>query len=58
MQAYLNLTPFIEIAAALDAVSSFPCLIVSNGTPTMLNSTVQSAGFSAIANYNAFTVPT
>jgi len=44
MQAYLNLSPFPEIAAALDALSSSSCSILSNGTLTMLRSAVQSAG--------------
>ncbi len=45
MQAYLSLSPFPEVAAALDVLSSIPCSILSNGTPTMLESAVQSAGF-------------
>ncbi len=44
MQAYLNLSPFPEIAAALDALGGLPCSILSNGTPTMLRSAVQNAG--------------
>lgn len=41
MQAYLNLSPFPEIAAALDALSGSSCSILSNGTPTMLQSAVR-----------------
>ncbi len=45
MQAYLSLSPFPDIAAALDDLDDFPCAILSNGTPTMLRSAVESAGF-------------
>lgn len=45
MQAYRSLSPFPEIAAALDALSHVSCSILSNGTPTMLQSAVRSAGF-------------
>jgi 2-haloacid dehalogenase len=44
MQAYLPLSPFPEIAAALDALSTVPCSILSNGSPKMLNSVVRNAG--------------
>lgn len=44
MQAYLSLSPFPEVAAALDALCHIPCSILSNGTPTMLQSAVRSAG--------------
>jgi 2-haloacid dehalogenase len=44
MQAYLSLSPFPEVAAALNALSHVPCSILSNGTPTMLQSAVRSAG--------------
>ncbi len=44
MQAYLSLNPFPEVVAALDALSGIPCSILSNGTPTMLQSAVRSAG--------------
>ena len=44
MQAYLSLSPFPEIATALDALSGFPCSILSNGTPTMLQRVAQSTG--------------
>ena len=44
MEAYLMLSPFPEIAAALDALSPLPCSILSNGTPKMLESVVQNAG--------------
>ena len=43
MQAYLTLSPFPEIAAALEALGGVPCSILSNGTPTMLDSVVQNA---------------
>lgn len=45
MQAYLSLSPFPEVAAALDALSHIPCSILSNGTLTMLQSVVQNAGW-------------
>lgn len=44
MQAYLTLSPFPEVAAALDALSHVPFSILSDGTPTMLQSAVRSAG--------------
>jgi 2-haloacid dehalogenase len=44
MQAYLTLSPFPEIAAALDALGSLPCSILSNGTRKMLDSVVDNAG--------------
>jgi len=44
MQAYLTLDPFPEIAAALDALGGLPCSILSNGTPTMLDSVVRNGG--------------
>jgi 2-haloacid dehalogenase len=47
MQAYLTLEPFPDVAAALDALGGVTCAILSNGTPTMLRSVVQSAGFEA-----------
>ena len=43
MQAYLTLSPFPEIAAALDALSRVPCSILSNGSPVMLASVVRNA---------------
>ena len=44
MQAYLTLSPFPEIAAALEALARVPCSILSNGTPKMLDSVVRNAG--------------
>jgi 2-haloacid dehalogenase len=44
MQAYLTLNPFPEVAAALKALSAVPCSILSNGSPTMLESVVRNAG--------------
>jgi 2-haloacid dehalogenase len=44
MQAYLTLSPFPEIAAALEALGGVSCSILSNGTPTMLDSVVRNAG--------------
>jgi 2-haloacid dehalogenase len=44
MQAYLTLRPFPEITTALESLSTVPLSILSNGTPTMLDSVVRSAG--------------
>ena len=44
MQAYLMLSPFPEIPAALEALGGVPCSILSNGTPSMLDSVVRNAG--------------
>jgi 2-haloacid dehalogenase len=44
VQAYLALSLFPEITAALDALGSLPCSILSNGTPRMLESVVRNAG--------------
>jgi 2-haloacid dehalogenase len=45
MEAYLRLSPFPEIAAALEVLSTVPCSILSNGSPKMLDSVVRNAGF-------------
>ena len=44
MQAYLTLSPFPEIPAALEALSTVPCSILSNGSPKMLDAVVKNAG--------------
>ena len=44
MEAYLTLSPFPEIAGALEALSQMPCSILSNGTPKMLEGVVRNAG--------------
>jgi 2-haloacid dehalogenase len=44
MQAYLTLSPFPDIPAALEALSTVPCSILSNGSPTMLDTVVRNAG--------------
>ena len=44
MEAYLTLSPFPEIVTALEALSTVPLSILSNGTLAMLDSVVQSAG--------------
>jgi 2-haloacid dehalogenase len=44
MQAYLSVSPFPEVADAMDGLSHVPCSILSNGTPMMLENAVQSAG--------------
>jgi 2-haloacid dehalogenase len=43
MQAYLTLSPFPEIPAALEALAGVSCSILSNGTPNMLDSVVRNA---------------
>ena len=43
MQAYLTLSTFPEIAAALQALATVPCSILSNGSPKMLESVVRNA---------------
>ena len=43
MQAYLTLSPFPEIAAAMEALGGVPRSILSNGTPKMLDSVVRNA---------------
>jgi 2-haloacid dehalogenase len=44
MQEYLSLSPFPDVAAALDALKNVPCSILSNGSPKMLHSAVRNAG--------------
>ena len=44
MEAYLTLSPFPEIVTALEALSTVPLSILSNGTPEMLDSVVRNAG--------------
>ncbi len=43
MASYLTLSLFPDIAAALGALGSLPCSILSNGSPTMLDSVVRHA---------------
>lgn len=45
MQSYLTLSPFADSSEALDALAPAPCAILSNGTPEMLRSVVQNAGW-------------
>jgi 2-haloacid dehalogenase len=44
MQSYLRLSTFPDVDTALGALSSVPCSILSNGTPSMLESVVRNAG--------------
>ena len=44
MEAYLTLSPFPEIPAALKALSRVPCSILSNGSLKMLDNVVRNAG--------------
>jgi 2-haloacid dehalogenase len=45
MQAYLVLSPFPDVAAALESLAGVPCAILSNGSPQMLQSVVKNARF-------------
>jgi 2-haloacid dehalogenase len=45
MEAYLSLSPFADVPAALDSLSGFPLAILSNGSPAMLQDVVRNAGF-------------
>jgi 2-haloacid dehalogenase len=45
MQAYLSLSPFGDVAAALDSLGGFSLAILSNGSPAMLEGVVRMAGF-------------
>ncbi len=44
MQAYLTLDLFPDVAPALDSLAGAACAILSNGSPGMLQSVVNSAG--------------
>jgi len=44
MQAYLAPTTFLDVRTALEAFSGIPLAILSNGSPTMLDSAVRSNG--------------
>jgi 2-haloacid dehalogenase len=44
MAAYLSLSCFPEVKAALARLVPRPCAILSNGTPTMLRAAVESSG--------------
>lgn len=44
MQSYLTLSPFPDVADALDRLAESPCAILSNGAPDMLRSVVKNAG--------------
>src|SRR5579862_9456868 len=48
MDAYLHLDPFPEVKQALRSLSGQPLAILSNGTPKMLQSVVESAGLQGI----------
>jgi 2-haloacid dehalogenase len=44
LDAYLSPPIFADARVALDALGDFPCAILSNGTPAMLESAVRAAG--------------
>ena len=47
MSAYLTLSPFPEVPAALRALGGWPLAVLSNGSPRMLESAVRSSGLGA-----------
>jgi 2-haloacid dehalogenase len=47
MSAYLTLSPFPEVPAALRALRGRPLAVLSNGSPRMLESAVRSSGLGA-----------
>lgn len=51
MEEYLTLSPFPEIAAAMESLSSVPCAILSNGSPKMLDGVVRNAGLEGRFQY-------
>ena len=48
MRAYLTLSCFPEVPAALHRLAGRPCAILSNGTPAMLEAAVTSSGLSSM----------
>ena len=44
METYLHLNPFPEVQQALRALSDYPLVILSNGSPRMLKAAAESAG--------------
>jgi 2-haloacid dehalogenase len=44
LDTYLHLSPYPEIPATLAALAPRPCLILSNGAPSMLEAVVMSSG--------------
>jgi 2-haloacid dehalogenase len=44
LQAYLQLSAYPESLSTLEALAPRPCLILSNGTPRMLEAAVESSG--------------
>ncbi len=51
MDAYLHLEPYPEVRQALSALSDYPLVILSNGSPRMLQSAVESAELEGIFSY-------
>ncbi|MFO1321873.1 MAG: haloacid dehalogenase type II [Burkholderiales bacterium] len=47
MDAYLHLAPYPEVPATLDALAGRPRLVLSNGSPGMLNAVVANAGLAS-----------
>lgn len=48
----MTLDPFPEIPAALDALGSLPCSILSNGTQKMLDAVVRNTGLEGHFQHN------
>lgn len=50
MQAYLELTPFNEVAGVLKLLqrANIPCAILSNGSPAMIDSAITNAGIESL----------
>jgi 2-haloacid dehalogenase len=46
LEAYLHLSPYPEVSAALEGLAAFPRVILSNGSPRMLTEVVANAGLS------------
>lgn len=57
MEAYLSLAPFPEVPAALERLKGLPLIILSNGSPRMLEAVAEASGlrpyFRAIVSVDA-----
>jgi 2-haloacid dehalogenase len=51
LEAYLSLTPFPEVKAALTRLEGRPRAILSNGSPRMLNAAVASSGLGPLLQH-------
>jgi 2-haloacid dehalogenase len=48
LETYLHLNPFPEVPQTLEALTDYPLVILSNGSPRMLKAAVESAGLKGI----------